>query len=222
MPKIEASEKRQGLHLACFRCTAVESKKNSPAQTPKMPANCESQVSRAISTPGVPEPLRDPLCEFQISGADKNGNSRQPVLRQKPMRIRSPLRFEDQRIGRLRFQRSEQRKLWGLDFRPLTLPLKRVSGKEASLRIFSSPQRSPRQTRRRRAAAQVPEAKAGGPAGQGVRRHGDLANGLLSHFVSRRARPLTRPPPYGNRRTRRVPTDSQGRRSTVRARWKIP
>src|SRR5579862_6026746 len=46
MPEIEASEKRQGLHLACFRSTAVESKENFLARTPKMSAKCESQVSR--------------------------------------------------------------------------------------------------------------------------------------------------------------------------------
>jgi len=45
MPEIEGSEKRQGLHLACFRSTAVESKENSPARTPKRAAKCESQVS---------------------------------------------------------------------------------------------------------------------------------------------------------------------------------
>jgi len=45
MPEIEASEKRQGLHLAGFRSAAVESKENFLAGTPKMPAKCESQVS---------------------------------------------------------------------------------------------------------------------------------------------------------------------------------
>jgi len=45
MPEIEASEKRQGLHLADFRSAAVESKENFLAGTPKMPAKCESQVS---------------------------------------------------------------------------------------------------------------------------------------------------------------------------------
>src|SRR6516165_11058511 len=44
MPEMEGSEKRQGLHLACFRSTAVESKRNSPARSPKMPAKCESQA----------------------------------------------------------------------------------------------------------------------------------------------------------------------------------
>src|SRR5580693_6184932 len=44
MPEIEASEKRQGLHLPCFRSTAVESKENFLARTPKMPAKCESQA----------------------------------------------------------------------------------------------------------------------------------------------------------------------------------
>src|SRR5450755_2902088 len=46
MPEIDGSEKRQGLHLACFRSTAVESKENFLAPTPEMPAKCESQVSR--------------------------------------------------------------------------------------------------------------------------------------------------------------------------------
>ena len=45
MPEIEASEKRQGLHLACFRSTSIESKENFLARTPKMPAKCESQAS---------------------------------------------------------------------------------------------------------------------------------------------------------------------------------
>jgi len=45
MPEIDGSEKRQGLHLACFRSTAVESKENFLAPTPEMPAKCESQVS---------------------------------------------------------------------------------------------------------------------------------------------------------------------------------
>jgi len=45
MPEIEASEKRQGLHLAGFRSAAVESKENFLAGTPKMPAKCESQVN---------------------------------------------------------------------------------------------------------------------------------------------------------------------------------
>jgi len=45
MPEIEASEKRQGLHLACFPSTAIESKENFLARTPKMPAKCESQAS---------------------------------------------------------------------------------------------------------------------------------------------------------------------------------
>jgi IS5 family transposase len=44
MPEIEASEKRQGLHLAGFRSAAVESKENFLAGTPKMPAKCESQA----------------------------------------------------------------------------------------------------------------------------------------------------------------------------------
>ena len=46
MPEIRGSEKRQGLHLACFRNAAVESKENSLARTPKMAVNCESQANR--------------------------------------------------------------------------------------------------------------------------------------------------------------------------------
>jgi len=45
MPEIEGSEKREGLHLACFRDLSVESKANSLARTSKMNAKCESQVS---------------------------------------------------------------------------------------------------------------------------------------------------------------------------------
>jgi hypothetical protein len=48
MPDIQVSEKRQGLHLACFRSTAVESKENSPARTPKIPGKCESRASNGI------------------------------------------------------------------------------------------------------------------------------------------------------------------------------
>ncbi|MGV1080868.1 MAG: hypothetical protein ACOYD1_13690, partial [Candidatus Nanopelagicales bacterium] len=48
MPEIEGSEKRQGLHLAHLRSAAVESKENSPARTPKMAANCESQANRSL------------------------------------------------------------------------------------------------------------------------------------------------------------------------------
>ena len=44
MAEIARSKKRQGLHLACFRRAAIESKLNSPAQLPKMPLKCESQV----------------------------------------------------------------------------------------------------------------------------------------------------------------------------------
>jgi len=49
MPEIEASEKRQGLHLAGFRSAAVESKENFLAGTPKMPAKCESQASHRMT-----------------------------------------------------------------------------------------------------------------------------------------------------------------------------
>src|SRR5947209_9450442 len=48
MPEIESSEKRQGLHLACFCSTAVESKQNSPARTPKMPGKCESRANHEL------------------------------------------------------------------------------------------------------------------------------------------------------------------------------
>ena len=48
MAEIAGSEKRQGLHLACFRRTAIESKENSPPRPPKMPIKCESQVSRQL------------------------------------------------------------------------------------------------------------------------------------------------------------------------------
>jgi hypothetical protein len=44
MAEIAGSEKWQGLHLACFRSTAIESKKNSLARPPKTPVKCESQA----------------------------------------------------------------------------------------------------------------------------------------------------------------------------------
>ena len=61
MPEIEASEKRQGLHLAGFRSAAVESKENFLAGTPKMPAKCESQASnegrkKTQPVPGLQNP----------------------------------------------------------------------------------------------------------------------------------------------------------------------
>src|SRR5579863_2012004 len=57
MPEIEASEKRQGLHLACFRSTSIESKENFLARTPKMPAKCESQANlqALCEPPALPE-----------------------------------------------------------------------------------------------------------------------------------------------------------------------
>jgi hypothetical protein len=45
MPEIESAEKRQGLHLACFTRTVVESKRNSLAPTVKTAFKCESRVS---------------------------------------------------------------------------------------------------------------------------------------------------------------------------------
>jgi len=49
MPEIEGSEKRQGLHLACFRRTTFESKENFIARSLKMPAKCEGQANiRAV------------------------------------------------------------------------------------------------------------------------------------------------------------------------------
>ena len=58
MPEIDGSEKRQGLHLACFRSTAVESKENFLAPTPEMPAKCESQANSpsfgVIGSAGAP------------------------------------------------------------------------------------------------------------------------------------------------------------------------
>src|ERR1051325_1327451 len=44
MAEIDASEKRQGLHLACFSHSDVESKRNSLARPPKMRLKCESQA----------------------------------------------------------------------------------------------------------------------------------------------------------------------------------
>lgn len=51
MPEIEASEKRQGLHLAGFRSAAVESKEDFLAGKPKMPAKCESQARAVRRSP---------------------------------------------------------------------------------------------------------------------------------------------------------------------------
>ena len=45
MPEIHRLEKRLGLHLACFSSAAVDSKRNSPASTPKSATKCESRVS---------------------------------------------------------------------------------------------------------------------------------------------------------------------------------
>lgn len=49
MPEIESAEKRQGLHLACFTRTVVESKRNSPAPTVKTAFKCESRVSHLLT-----------------------------------------------------------------------------------------------------------------------------------------------------------------------------
>jgi hypothetical protein len=48
MAEIYVSEKRQGLHLACFRYIDVESKRNSPARRPKMRVKCGSQARLSI------------------------------------------------------------------------------------------------------------------------------------------------------------------------------
>jgi len=48
MPEIESAEKRQGLHLACFTRTVVESKRNSPAPTVKTAFKCESRANRTL------------------------------------------------------------------------------------------------------------------------------------------------------------------------------
>jgi DDE family transposase len=50
MPEIESAEKRQGLHLACFTRTVVESKRNSPAPTVKTAFRCESRASRSTNS----------------------------------------------------------------------------------------------------------------------------------------------------------------------------
>src|ERR1041384_7094598 len=54
MAEIDASEKRQGLHLACFSHSDVESKRNSLARPPKMRLKCESQVSLWSNRPSGP------------------------------------------------------------------------------------------------------------------------------------------------------------------------
>jgi hypothetical protein len=60
MPEIDVSEKRQGLHLACFHHADVESKRDLLARSPKMPVNCESQANRAQTRP-TQQPIANTL-----------------------------------------------------------------------------------------------------------------------------------------------------------------
>src|SRR5690242_4646380 len=55
MPEIERAEKRQGLHLAWFCNTLVESKRNSLAPSPKVRFKCESRAKLKLRL-SAPQP----------------------------------------------------------------------------------------------------------------------------------------------------------------------
>src|SRR4051794_4788485 len=91
MAEIEGSEKRQGLHLASFSSTAVETKRNSPAPNPKMHSKCESRANawaeswaagrgRPARSGGTALRSRPTLHTHQLTPHE----SRPPLFRQNP------------------------------------------------------------------------------------------------------------------------------------------